>query len=69
MKLIVQLFKIIGAVLVGAVALAIAIGIALWGSIIFAVITTFAGVMAVLGFVSCIVYELLFNSEDKSQAP
>tara|TARA_B100000767_G_scaffold209126_1_gene196050 strand:- start:400 stop:609 length:210 start_codon:yes stop_codon:yes gene_type:complete len=69
MKLVIQLLKIIGAVLVGAVALAIAVGITLWGSVIFAVVTTFAGVMAVLGFVSCIVYEVLFSSKDKSQAP
>ena len=69
MKLIIRLFKILGAVLIGAIALAAAIGITLWGSVIFAVITTFAGVMAVLGFVSCIVYELMFSSSDEPEAP
>ena len=69
MKLIVRLFKLVGSVIVGAVALAVAVGITLWGSVIFAVVTTFAGVMAVLACVSVLVHELLFSSEDETKAP
>ena len=42
---------------------AVAIGVTLWGSIVFAAITTLAGVLAVVGFVSFVVYEILFGKE------
>tara|TARA_B110000914_G_C15489418_1_gene459803 strand:- start:1368 stop:1559 length:192 start_codon:yes stop_codon:yes gene_type:complete len=63
MKLISRFFKILGSVIAGCFMVAVAIGVTLWGSIVFAAITTFAGVLAVVGFVSFVVYEILFGKE------
>jgi|TARA_B110000881_G_scaffold195765_1_gene190657 hypothetical protein len=63
MKLISRFFKILGSVIAGCFMVAVAIGVTLWGSIVFAAITTLAGVLAVVGFVSFVVYEILFGKE------